>query len=143
MLALKNTTYWVLMPKYCPIRPLDLTARWNTEASRARQAGLRPGISPTRQIGKLDSLSRCVNPMTRFVPNGRNFSGKQQGQLIGIQGRILLLPRHDSPSSVTSAEHSDKRLEGPYMLKLELPNDIQTRLELLSQHRHIDPLFCP
>ncbi len=62
---------------------------------------------------------------------------------MGIQGRILLLPRLDSPSSVTRAERSDKPLEGPYMLKLELPNDIQTRLKLLSQHRHIDPRFCP
>ena len=70
--------------------------------------------------------------MTRIVPESLNYSGQRQGQLFGIQGRILLLPRHDSPSPVTRTERSDKPLEGPYMLKLELPNDIQTRLELLS-----------
>ena len=83
------------------------------------------------RLAKQDSLSRCVNPMTRIVLDGLKYSGQQQGQLIEIQERILLMPRHDSPSSVTRAERSDKPLEGYYMLYLEIPNDIQTRLELL------------
>ena len=34
-----------------------------------------PGSHRLARLAKQDSLSRCVNPMTRIVPDGLNYSG--------------------------------------------------------------------